>query len=93
MSIKRSLRVTPRFPTCFSTLFLIRYWRIVLDEVHLVESSATLMKQVSVLDRKYMWCVSGTPFNVKFYEMYCVMVLLNVYHYKLYNVWRDCIEV
>lgn len=92
-AIKPTFRKISRHPTCISPLFLIHYWRIVLDEVHLVESSASLMKQISILERKYTWCVSGTPFNVKFNEMFCVMVLLNVYHYSIPSVWKDCIEV
>lgn len=51
------------------------------------------MKEINALDRVYTWCVSGTPFNKKFDEMYCVMVLLKVYHYCISSVWKQCVEV
>lgn len=90
---KPAFRRPPRHPLCRSSLFSLRYWRVVLDEVHLVETSSTLMEEVALFDSEYSWCVSGTPFNKKFDEMFRVMKLLRIYHYGLSYVWRECVEV
>jgi SWI/SNF-related matrix-associated actin-dependent regulator of chromatin subfamily A3 len=48
--------------TSKSPLSSISWFRIVLDEAHIIRRKATtLFKTVSLLHGKYRWCLSGTP--------------------------------
>lgn len=93
VSQKRELRRQSTFPSIMSPLFCLDWWRLVLDEMHLVESSSRLLNCCLELSKEKVWCVSGTPFNTSLDEMSGVMSLLGVYHYCNASVWRQCISV
>ena len=90
---QRELRHRSTFPSIKSPLFCIEWWRLVLDEMHLVESSSRLLNCCLELSKVNVWCVSGTPFNSSLDEMSGVMKLLNVCQYSDSYVWRECISV
>lgn len=55
VSQKRELRRAAAFPSFISPLFCVEWWRLVLDEMHLVEHSSRLLtccSQLRRIDRK-----------------------------------------
>lgn len=45
-----------------SPLFKIHWYRIILDEAHIIRTSSTLFfESVRRLEAKFRWCVTGTP--------------------------------
>ena len=93
MSQKRELRRAAAFPSFISPLFCVEWWRLVLDEMHLVEHSSRLLTCCSQLRRIHVWCVSGTPFNRSLDEMNGVMNLLSIRHYCDSAIWKECVSV
>lgn len=76
-----------------SPLFCMDWWRVVLDEVHLVENSISLLNRCASLHYENMWCISGTPFNKNLSEMQETMYLLDIPQYRNNYVWNECIRV
>lgn len=93
VSQKRELRRAAAFPSFISPLFCVEWWRLVLDEMHLVEHSSRLLTCCSQLRRVHVWCVSGTPFNRSLDEMNGVMNLLSIRHYCDSAIWKECVSV
>ena len=90
---KVRLRHQPKYPMFLSPLFSLHWWRLVLDEMHLVESRQEAMKQSSFLSRQNCWCVSGTPFNRDLSEVNAAMQLLNEPWFSNQWVWSRLTEV
>ena len=90
---KVRLRHQPKYPMFLSPLFSLHWWRLVLDEMHLVESRQETMKQSSFLSRQNCWCVSGTPFNRDLNEVNASMQLLNEPWFSNQWVWSRLTEV
>lgn len=69
---RRQLRRQPRFPSMTSPLFQLQWWRIVFDEMQLVESNMEALARCNTLDCVNMWCVIGTPFNRNLQDLFGV---------------------
>lgn len=76
-----------------SPLFCMEWWRVVLDEVHLVENSIRLLYRCASLHYENIWCISGTPFNKNLSEMQEAMFLMKIPQYSNISVWERCIRV
>ena len=88
-SLRRELRVIHYN----SPLFCMEWWRVVLDEVHLVENSIRLLYRCASLQYENIWCISGTPFNRNLSEMQETMFLMKIPQYNNISVWKECIRV
>lgn len=90
---RRQLRRQPRFPSMTSPLFQLQWWRIVFDEMQLVESNMEALARCNTLDCVNMWCVSGTPFNRNLQDLFGVVRLLRLPYYGDRDMWTKCIAV
>jgi SNF2 family DNA or RNA helicase len=68
-----------------SPLFAVEWWRVVLDEAHLIRSRMTL-KAKSVFDLKAVnrWCLTGTPIQNKIEDIYALLRFLRVHPFDDY---------
>ena len=90
---KRQLRGKSRFPSMASPLFRLQWWRIVFDEMQLVESNIDALVRCGTLDCVHTWCVSGTPFNRNLQDLFGVVKLLRLPYYADRAMWIKCIAV
>ena len=90
---KPTLRHASRYPGYTSPLFRLQFWRVVLDEMHLVEMNEQELLRCDSLERVNLWCVSGTPFNRDISELYAVMLLLQIPFYAWKWIWNRTITV
>lgn len=93
MSQRPSLRNQITESRVTSPIFCMEWWRVVLDEVHLVENSRDLFKRCSTLQYENLWCISGTPFNRNLSEMQGIMELLKIPYFCNSDTWKKCVEV
>lgn len=90
---KRELRHKSRFPSMTSPLFRLQWWRIVFDEMQLVETNMDALIRCNTLDSVNMWCVSGTPFNRNLQDLFSIVRLLRLPTYDDRDKWTKCIAV
>ncbi|CDP22019.1 unnamed protein product [Coffea canephora] len=61
------------------SIFLIDWYRVVLDEAHTIKSSKTLGAQAAFKLSSYcMWCLTGTPLQNKLEDLYNLLCFLHV---------------
>ncbi|KIK11785.1 hypothetical protein PISMIDRAFT_122052, partial [Pisolithus microcarpus 441] len=62
-----------------SALFGVKWWRIILDEAHLIRNwTAKSAEACFNLVGKYRWCFTGTPIQNKVEDLYSMFKFINI---------------
>ncbi|KAI6014271.1 P-loop containing nucleoside triphosphate hydrolase protein [Pisolithus microcarpus] len=62
-----------------SALFGVKWWRIILDEAHLIRNwTAKSVEACFNLVGKYRWCFTGTPIQNKVEDLYSMFKFINI---------------
>ncbi|KAI6156876.1 SNF2 family N-terminal domain-containing protein [Pisolithus tinctorius] len=65
--------------SCKSALFGVKWWRIILDEAHLIRNwAAKSTKACFNIVGKYRWCFTGTPIQNRVEDLYSMFRFINV---------------
>lgn len=71
----------------------VRWFRIVLDEAHELKNGDSLVaKACWELEAKRRWCLSGTPVQNKFDDLYSYLRFLRYRPYSEYNSFRSLLK-
>ncbi|ODV92919.1 hypothetical protein CANCADRAFT_1516 [Tortispora caseinolytica NRRL Y-17796] len=84
--VDRTLRGEKKYIPPRSPLVLTQFWRIILDEVQILESGSTNAAMVaSLIPRIHAWGVSGTPARKSLNDLYGIFAFLGIapYGYSL----------
>jgi DNA repair protein RAD5 len=77
-----------------SILFKTNWWRIVLDEAHLIkEKSTKTAKACYGLKAENRWAVTGTPIINKLDDLYSIIKFLKVHPWSQYSFWNSFVTV
>ncbi|OQO08880.1 hypothetical protein B0A48_05770 [Cryoendolithus antarcticus] len=75
----RGMRNARRFERTRSPLVRVRFWRAVMDEAQMLESSVTAAARVACkIPRVHSWAVSGTPLRKDVADLHGLLVFLRV---------------
>lgn len=89
----RSLRYEKRYHVVPTPLTSIKFWRIVVDEAQMVESStAKATEMVKKIASTNMWCVTGTPISRGLEDLYGLFSFLKVDPYCFRGWWSRLIQ-
>ncbi|KAJ1656085.1 hypothetical protein IWQ61_004281 [Dispira simplex] len=81
------------YPTDSGPLFLIKYWRVILDEAQVIKNKSTRVSiAVSQLESHYRWCLSGTPIQNSLDDLYAPIRFLKVRPYCVWERFRQDIS-
>lgn len=90
----RSLRYNKRYDIIPTPLTSIRFWRIVVDEAQMVESSTAKATEMALkIDAVNRWCVTGTPISRGLEDLYGLMCFLKVEPYAHKFWWNRLIQM
>ncbi|KIK20282.1 hypothetical protein PISMIDRAFT_106069, partial [Pisolithus microcarpus 441] len=65
--------------SCKSALFCVKWWRIILDEAHLIRNwTAKSAEACFNVVGKYQWCFTGTPIQNWVEDLYSMFKFLKV---------------
>eukprot|EP01135_Chromosphaera_perkinsii_P004187 Nk52_evm6s271 gene=Nk52_evmTU6s271 len=72
-----------------SELFNQHWFRIVLDEAHMIKSKAALVNRACrALSSEARWALTGTPIQNKLDDLYSLISFLKVEPWSTYNFWK-----
>ncbi len=93
-STLKSLRYIKRYKVVPSPLTAIKWWRVVLDEAQLIESSTADAARMALrLPACHRWCVSGTPLGRgRLEDLYGLLVFLRMYPFDQRTQWVHAIQ-
>lgn len=83
-----------RYPVVPTLLTRIYWWRICLDEAQMVESTVvTAATEMALrLHSKHRWCVTGTPIQRKFDDLYGLLRFTKTSPFNIYRWWSEVIR-
>ncbi len=89
-----SLRYIKRYKVVPSPLTAIKWWRVVLDEAQLIESSTADAARMALrLPACHRWCVSGTPLGRGHLEdLYGLLVFLRMHPFDQHTQWVNTMK-
>lgn len=71
-----------------SGLFTKNWYRIVLDEAHIIKNHKTQVHRAScMLKGMYRWCITGTPIHNKHWDMYSIIKFLKCNPFDNFLIW------
>ncbi|MED6180629.1 DNA repair protein rad5a [Stylosanthes scabra] len=80
-------------------LFSIRWFRVVLDEAHTIKSSKSQISiAAAALIADNRWCLTGTPIQVKYYELtlddcsFCLLRFLRIEPWGHWAWWNKLVQ-
>lgn len=77
-----------------SALFRVSFWRVLLDEAHVIKSRASLTaKACYAIEADRRWVMTGTPIQNKLEDLFSLIRFLRVEPWSVYPYWRDNIQV
>lgn len=76
-----------------SPLKSLRFYRLLMDEIQLVEGNLTSNYGLDQIQSIYRWCISGTPFKNNNMDLYQLLSLLNVPFLSDKSFYQGIIEV
>ncbi|XP_058747815.1 uncharacterized protein LOC131620688 [Vicia villosa] len=88
------LRFQKRYPVVPTLLTRIYWWRICLDEAQMVESTVvTAATEMALrLHSKHRWCVTGTPIQRTFDDLYGLLRFTKTSPFNIYRWWSEVIR-
>ena len=88
----RRFRNPKRFMAVPAPLPCVRWWRMIMDEAQMIESTTTKTAEMALrLQACHRWCVTGTPIGKSLNELFGLLMFLNVDPYCLDYWWRRCL--
>lgn len=92
-SAGRSLRYEKRYQIVPTPLTSVNFWRIVVDEAQMVESStAKATEMVRKIAAVHLWCVTGTPISRGLEDLFGLLSFLRVEPYGFHGWWSRLIQ-
>ncbi len=90
----KSLRYIKRYKVVPSPLTVIQWWRVVLDEAQMIESSTADAARMAVrLPACHRWCVSGTPLGRGHLDdLYGLLVFLRMHPFDQRTRWVHAMQ-
>ncbi|KAG2482055.1 hypothetical protein HYH03_018991 [Edaphochlamys debaryana] len=89
----RSLRRGKRYEVVPTPLTRLRWWRVVLDEAQMVESSTAKAAEMALkLDTVHRWCVTGTPISRGLEDVFGLMAFLGAAPWAERRWWNRCLQ-
>jgi SNF2 family DNA or RNA helicase len=74
------------------TLFRMHWWRVVLDEGHVIRNRLTeVSKACKSLQSKHRWCMSGTPLQNRADDLFPIFEFLQVHPLCDMHTWKSSI--
>lgn len=89
--------VASEFSTESSTenggLYSVHWFRIVLDEAHMIKSSKSLISQAAAaLTADRRWCLTGTPIQNNLEDLYSLFRFLKVEPWRNWPLWNKLVQ-
>ena len=76
-----------------STLFKIRWKRIILDEAHIIRNhTGKISEAVCELSARNRWALTGTPIHNKEQDLYALLKFLRVTPFNDLQVWKRWVD-
>eukprot|EP00889_Picochlorum_renovo_P000171 jgi/Picre1/27201/NNA_000170.t1 len=89
----RRLRYEKRYHIMPTPLTRVKFWRVVVDEAQMVESStAKATEMVMKIAATNLWCVTGTPISRGLEDLYGLFSFLRVDPYAQKGWWARLIQ-
>jgi E3 ubiquitin-protein ligase SHPRH len=89
----RSLRYEKRYHVIPTPLTSVRFWRVVVDEAQMVESStAKATEMVKKIASINLWCVTGTPISRGLEDLFGLFAFLRSEPYGHKHWWNQLIQ-
>lgn len=77
-----------------SPLFDLNFWRVLLDEAHMIKCrSTTVARACFSLNAERRWALTGTPIQNKLEDVFSLLHFLRVQPWSIYSYWREHIEL
>ncbi|PIA38536.1 hypothetical protein AQUCO_02700026v1 [Aquilegia coerulea] len=90
---RRSMRFDKRYPVIPTLLTRLYFWRVCLDEAQMVESNTAAATEMALrLHAKYHWCITGTPIQRRFDDMYGLLKFLSATPFEVRRWWLEVIK-
>ncbi|KAL3715678.1 hypothetical protein ACJRO7_007418 [Eucalyptus globulus] len=71
----------------------IEWWRVILDEAHLIKNVNALQSQaVTELKAKRRWVVTGTPIQNGLFDLFSLMSFLRFEPFSIKSYWQSLIQ-
>lgn len=88
-----NLRRQKRYKIIPTPLNRLKFWRIIVDEAQMVESStAAATEMVRKLNCVHRWCVTGTPISRGLEDLQGLLAFLQLSPYENRTWWGRCIQ-
>ena len=89
----RSLRYEKRYDIVPTPLTGVRFWRVVVDEAQMVESSTAKATEMAMkIPAINRWCVTGTPISRGLEDLYGLFAFLRVEPFSAKSWWNVLIQ-
>ncbi|XP_039128220.1 LOW QUALITY PROTEIN: E3 ubiquitin-protein ligase SHPRH [Dioscorea cayenensis subsp. rotundata] len=90
---RRFMRFMKKYPVTPTVLTRINWWRLCLDEAQMVESNTSSVTEMAMRIRaQHRWCITGTPIQRKFDDMYGLLRFLRANPFDVYRWWAEVIR-
>ncbi|GIL56939.1 hypothetical protein Vafri_12224 [Volvox africanus] len=90
---ERNLRHGKRYEVVPTPLTRLCWWRVVLDEAQMVESSTAKATEMALkLDAVHRWCVTGTPISRGLEDVYGLLAFLDARPWSQRRWWNRCVQ-
>ncbi|KAM3295519.1 hypothetical protein ACQJBY_038042 [Aegilops geniculata] len=74
-------------------LYSVHWFRIVLDEAHMIKSSKSLISQAAAaLTADRRWCLTGTPIQNNLEDLYSLFRFLKVEPWRNWGLWNKLVQ-